>query len=158
MPINDGSNATGVFSSRKIERSTYDSVAFRYIAANTHPDHDTIASFRKRFLKELKSLFVQILLVAHEMGVLKLGSVSLDGTKIKANASKHHALSWDYACKLEKQLKDEIKELLRKANLPEGMNIPEELTRRESRLEAIAVQNPNRTARSGALFQRTAGV
>jgi transposase len=136
--------ATGVFSSRKIERATYDSVAFRYIAVNTHPDHDTIASFRKRFLKELKALFVQILLIAHEMGVLKLGSVSLDGTKIKANASKHHALSWGYARKLEKQLKDEIKDLLRKAkradkeDLPEGINIPEELARRESRLEAIA--------------------
>ena len=136
--------ATGVFSSRKIERATYDSVAFRYIAVNTHPDHDTIASFRKRFLKELKALFVQILLIAHEMGVLKLGSVSLDGTKIKANASKHHALSWDHARKLEKQLKGEIKELLRKAkqadkeDLSEGMNIPEELARRESRLEAIA--------------------
>jgi len=136
--------ATGVFSSRKIERATYDSVAFRYIAVNTHPDHDTIASFRKRFLKELKALFVQILLIAHEMGILKLGSVSLDGTKIKANASKHHALSWGYAHKLEKQLKDEMKELLRKAkqadkeDLPEGMNIPEELARRESRLEAIA--------------------
>jgi len=107
--------ATGVFSSRKIEGATYDSVAFRYIAANTHPDHDTIASFRKRFLKELKALFVQILMIAHEMGVMKLGSVSLDGTKIKANASKHHALSWDYARKLEKQLKGEIKDLLRKA-------------------------------------------
>jgi len=136
--------ATGVFSSRKIERATYDSVAFRYIAVNTHPDHDTIASFRRRFLKELKALFVQILLIAHEMGVLKLGSVSLDGTKIKANASKHHALSWGYAHKLEKQLKDEIKELLHKAkqadkeDLPEGMNIPDELARRESRLEAIA--------------------
>jgi len=85
--------ATGVFSSRKIERVTYDSVAFRYIGVKTHPDHDTIASFSKRFLKELKALFVQILLIAHEMGVLKLGSVSLDGTKIKANSSKHHALS-----------------------------------------------------------------
>ena len=152
--------ATGVFSSRKIERSTYDSVAFRYIAANTHPDHDTIASFRKRFLKELKSLFVQILLVAHEMGVLKLGSVSLDGTKIKANASKHHALSWDYACKLEKQLKDEIKELLRKAkqadkeDLPEGMNIPEELTRRESRLEAIAVAKTQIEQRAAERFSK----
>lgn len=137
--------ATGVFSSRKIEQATYDSVAFRYIAVNTHPDHDTIATFRRRFLKELKALFTQILLVAHEMGVMKLGSVSLDGTKIKANASKHHALSWEYACKLEKQLKGEIEELLRKANradkkedLHEGMNIPEELSRRESRLEAIA--------------------
>ena len=136
--------ATGVFSSRKIEQATYDSVAFRYIAVNTHPDHDTIASFRRRFLKELKALFTQILLIAHEMGVMKLGSVSLDGTKIKANASKHHALSWEYACKLEKQLKGEIEELLSKAqradkeDVPEGMNIPEEFVRREERLKAIA--------------------
>lgn len=136
--------ATGVFSSRKIEQATYDSVAFRYIAVNTHPDHDTIASFRKRFLEELKALFAQVLMIAHRTGVLKLGSVSLDGTKVKANASKHHALSWDYARKLEEQLKGEIEELLQKANdtdqqdVPEGMNIPEELARRETRLEAIA--------------------
>lgn len=136
--------ATGLFSSRKIEQATYDSVAFRYVAVNTHPDHDTIAGFRRRFLKELKALFTQILLVAHEMGLMKLGSVTLDGTKIKANASKHHALSWEHACKLEKQLKGEIEELLRKAEsadkkaLPDGMRIPEELGRRESRLEAIA--------------------
>ena len=152
--------ATGVFSSRKIEQSTYDSVAFRFIAANTHPDHDTIASFRKRFLKELKALFVQILLIAHEMGVLKLGSVSLDGTKVKANASKHHALSWDYARKLEKQLKDEIRELLRKAkqadkeDLPDGMNIPDELARRESRLKAIAVAKAQIEQRAAERFSK----
>jgi transposase len=152
--------ATGVFSSRKIERATYDSVAFRYIAVNTHPDHDTIASFRKRFIKELKALFVQILLIAHEMGVLKLGSVSLDGTKIKANASKHHALSWNYAHKLEKQLKGEIKDLLRKAqkadkeDLPEGMDIPEELARRESRLEAIAAAKAQIERRAAERFAK----
>src|SRR5471032_899469 len=77
--------ATGVPSSRKIERATYDSVAFRYIAANSHPDHDTIATFRKRFLKEISGLFVQILMIARQTNVLKLGSVSLDGSKIKAN-------------------------------------------------------------------------
>lgn len=99
--------ASGIFSSRKIERATYDSVAFRFIAADTHPDHDTIATFRKRFLDQLKPLFLQILMLAHEMGLLKLGKVSLDGTKIKANASKHRVLSWDYArnwsnnCKLK---------------------------------------------------------
>jgi transposase len=135
--------ATGVFSSRKIEKATYDSVAFRFISANTHPDHDTIASFRKRFLKQLKPLFVQILMLAREMGLVKLGKVSLDGTKIKANASKHHALSWDHACKLELQLQDEVKELLRLAEqadseeIPDGMDIPEELCRRQDRLEAI---------------------
>jgi transposase len=79
--------ATGVFSSRQLERSTYDSVAFRYIAANTHPDHDTIATFRKRFLPHLTALFIEILKIGHQMGVLKLGTVSLDGSKVKANAS-----------------------------------------------------------------------
>ena len=152
--------ATGVFSSRKIERATYDSVAFRYVAVNTHPDHDTIASFRRRFLKELKVLFTQILLIAHEMGVLKLGSVSLDGTKIKANASKHHALSWGYARKLEKQLKGEIKDLLRKARSadnedpPDGMNMPEELARRESRLVAIAAAKAQIEQRAAERFAK----
>lgn len=136
--------ATGVFSSRKIEKATYDSVAFRFISANTHPDHDTIASFRKRFLEQLKPLFIQILTLAHEMGLMKLGKVSLDGTKIKANASKHHALSWDHACKLEQQLQAEVQELLRLAEqadaeeLPDEMDIPEELCRRQDRLKAIA--------------------
>ena len=85
--------ATGVFSSRKLERATYDSVAFRFIAANDHPDHDTIATFRRRFLEEIEALFVQVLLLAREMGVLKMGTVALDGTKIHANASRHSALS-----------------------------------------------------------------
>jgi len=136
--------ATGVYSSRKIERATYDSIAFRYIAANTHPDHDTIATFRKRFLKEIESLFVQILLVAKEMKLLKLGNVSLDGTKIKANASKHSALSWAHACKLEEQLKAEVEELMKLAesvdgaDIPDGMDLPEEIARRQDRLERIA--------------------
>jgi len=136
--------ATGVFSSRKIERATYDSVAFRFIAADTHPDHDTIATFRKRFLEQLKPLFLQILVLASEMGFLKLGKVSLDGTKVKANASKHSALSWDYAKKLEQQLQAEVDELMRLAEkadtekIPDGMDIPEELSRRQDRLAAIA--------------------
>ena len=136
--------ATGVFSSRKLERATYDSVAFRYLAANEHPDHDTIAAFRKRFLPELSQLFVKILQIAHEMGVLQLGKVSLDGTKIHANASKHSALSWEHACKIEEQLKAEVAKLLDQAqrvddeDLPDGYNIPEELSRREARLAAIA--------------------
>jgi len=135
--------ATGVFSSRKIERATYDSVAFRYISANTHPDHDTIATFRKRFLKELSELFVQILSIAQEMGVLKVGKVSLDGTKVKANASKHKALSYAHATKLQKQLEDEVATLLKKAQSADnkedndGMNIPDEIARREDRLEVI---------------------
>ena len=77
--------ATGVFSSRKLEQATCDSVAFRFIAANEHPDHDTIATFRRRFLEEIEALFVQVLLLAREMGVLKLGAVALDGAKVHAN-------------------------------------------------------------------------
>ena len=136
--------ATGTFSSRKLELATYESIAFRYIAGNTHPDHDTIANFRKRFLVELKPLFMQILSLAHAMNILKIGKISIDGTKIKANASKHQALSWGHACKLEKELKAEVDSLLRQAELadqstiPDGMSIPEELERRETRLEAIA--------------------
>ena len=135
--------ATGVFSSRKIERATYDSVAFRYIAANTHPDHDTIATFRKRFLAELESLFVQVLMVAQSAGVLKVGKVSLDGTKIKANASKHKALSYAYANKLQEQLEAEVRTLMQKAEEADnedgndGMDIPTELLRREDRLKVI---------------------
>ena len=86
--------ATGVFSSRKLERATYDSVAFRFIAANEHPDHATIAAFRRRFLSDIARLFVQVLQVAREMGLLKLGTVGLDGTKVHANASRHSALSY----------------------------------------------------------------
>ena len=73
--------ATAVFSSRKLERATFNSVAFRFIAANEHPDHDTIAAFRRRFLKQIEELFVQVLVLAREMGVLKMGTVALDGTK-----------------------------------------------------------------------------
>ncbi len=137
--------ATGVFSSRQLERSTYDSVAFRYVAANSHPDHDTIATFRRRFLPKLKELFVQILMIATETGMLKkLGTVSLDGTKMKANASKHKALSYGHACKIENKLRVEVAELMKKAetadkaDIPDGMSVPEELARREARLKVIA--------------------
>jgi transposase len=136
--------ATGVFSSRKLERATYDSVAFRFIAANDHPDHDTIAVFRRRFLKQIEALFVQVLLLAREMGVLKLGTVALDGTKIHANASRHSALSYGQAGKIEAQLQAEVAELLARAeaedqaDIPDGLSIPEELARREARLAKIA--------------------
>jgi transposase len=104
--------ATGVFSSRKIERATFDSVAFRFIAANDHPDHDTIATFRRRFLKDIERLFVEVLMLAREMGMLKLGTVALDGTRIHAHASRHSALSYEHAGKLEAQLQQEVAELL----------------------------------------------
>ena len=136
--------ATGVFSSRKLERATYDSVAFRFIAANDHPDHDTIAAFRRRFLKEIEALFIQVLLLAREMGVLKMGTIGLDGTKIHANASRHSALSYEHAGKIEAQLKAEVADLMAKAeaadaaDVPDGMSIPDELARREERLRKIA--------------------
>src|SRR6516162_6721263 len=94
---------------------TYDSVAFRFIAANDHPDHDTIATFRRRFLKEITELFVKVLMLAREMGVLQLGTVALDGTKIHAKASRHSALSYEHAGKLEAQLKAVVGTLLAKA-------------------------------------------
>jgi transposase len=136
--------ATGVFSSRKIERATYDSVAFRFIAANDHPDHDTIAVFRRRFLPEIEGLFVQVLQLAREIGVLKLGTVALDGTKLHANASRHSALSYEHACKIEAQLKAEVADLMAQAeaadqaDLPDGFLIPDELERREERLRKLA--------------------
>jgi transposase len=128
--------ATGVFSSRKLERATYDSVAFRFIAANQHPDHDTLAAFRRRFLKEIEGLFVQVLELAREMGLLKMGTVALDGTKIHANASRHSALSYEHAGRIAAQLKAEVADLLAKAeaadrtDLPDGLSIPDELARR----------------------------
>lgn len=149
---------TGVYSSRKIEQATYDSVAFRYIAANMNPDHATIANFRKSCSKELDNIFLQILLIASEMGILKVGNVSTDGTKIKANASKHKALSWEYANKLEQQLKDEIDKLKQMAetedNIPEGMVIPEELARREKRLEVITAAQEEISRRAKIRFER----
>src|SRR5450432_3847699 len=103
---------TGVFSSRKLERATYDSVAFRFLAGNEHPDHDTIANFRRRFLKDIEKLFVEVLKLAREMGVLKMGAIGLEGTKIHANASRHSALSYEHACKIEAQLKAEVTDLM----------------------------------------------
>jgi transposase len=152
--------ATGVFSSRKLERATYDSVAFRFIAANQHPDHDTIAAFRRRFLKEIEGLFIQVLEVAREMGLLRMGTVALDGTKIHANASRHSALSYEHAGKIEAQLKAEVTDLLAKAeaadrsDLPDGLSIPEELARREERLAKLAEARATIEARARERFER----
>ena len=124
--------------------ATYNSVAFRFIAANDHPDHDTIATFRRRFLKDIEKLFVEVIQVAREMGVLKMGTIGLDGTKIHANASRHSALSYEHAGKIEAQLKAEVADLMAKAeaadaaDVPDGMSIPDELARREERLRKIA--------------------
>ncbi|MBK5963085.1 hypothetical protein CCR95_03010 [Thiocystis minor] len=107
--------ATGLSRRRKLAQATDDSIACRFICANPHPDHRTIADFRQRFLTELAELFVAILRWAQAMGLLKLGTVSLDGTKIKANASQHKALSWAYANRLEEPLQGEVAALLQRA-------------------------------------------
>ena len=132
--------ATGVFSSRKIERATYESIPFRFIAGGLHPDHDTIANFRKTFLAEVADLFVQVLLVAKEAGVLKLGNISLDGSKIHADASKSKAVSYKRLLQLEQRLDVEVAELLSlseradRGELPEGLDIEAEIVFRRDRL------------------------
>src|SRR5437868_13597843 len=136
--------ATGVFSSRKIERATYEAVSFRFIAGNQHPDHDTLAAFRRTFLPELKDLFVQVLLLAQEAGVLKLGTISLDGTKIHADASKHNAVSYKRLLEVEAQLRTEVEELFAlseqsdQPEVPDGLVVREEIVRREDRLARLA--------------------
>lgn len=151
---------TGVFSSRKLERATYDSVAFRYLAAGTHPDHDTLATFRRRFLGEFSELFVQVLELAREMKLLKLGNVCLDGTKIQANASRHSALSHGHIEKLETQLQAEVQELLAlaektdQADVPDGIDLPAEIRRCEDRLAAMADAKTKIAARAEERYQR----
>jgi transposase len=132
--------ATGVFSSRKIEKATYESIPFRFLAGGLHPDHDTIAHFRKTFLADLKALFVQVLLVAQEAGALNLGNISLDGSKLHADASKSHAVSYKRLLELESELRQEVDELfalseqLEQRDLPAGLDIADEIAFREGRL------------------------
>lgn len=138
--------ATGVFSSRKIEKGTYESIPFRFIAGGLHPDHDTIANFRKTFLSELKDLFVQILLLAQAVGILKLGNLSLDGSKIHADASKSKAVSYKRLIEIEARLRQEVHELFALAEQadqgeirwPDGLNIPDEIALRQERLANLA--------------------
>jgi transposase len=152
--------ATGVFSSRKLERATDDSVAFRFIAANQQPDHDTLATFRRRFLEEIEGLFVQVLELARAMGMLRMGTVALDGTKIHANARRHSALSYEHAGRIAAQLKAEVADLLAKAeaadraDLPDGLSIPDELARRAERLTKLAEARARIEARARERFER----
>jgi transposase len=140
---------TGKPSSRKIERATYEDVAFRVLSGDRHPDHDSIAEFRRRHLQALAGLFVQVLKLCEKAGLVKLGHVALDGTKIKANASKHKAQSYERMCETEKKLDEEVKKLLTQAESTDaeedesfgkgrrGDELPQELQRRESRLIKI---------------------
>jgi transposase len=139
----------GTTSSRKIERATYDSVPFRVIAADQHPDHDTIAEFRRRHLTALSGLFVQVLRLCQKAGLVKLGHVSLDGTKMKANASKHKAMSYAYMEKRERELREQVEKLLAQAEAADaaedelygrgqrGDELPKELAFKQSRLKKI---------------------
>lgn len=140
---------TGVRSSRRIERATYDDVAFRFLSADQHPDHDSIAAFRQRHLKALAGLFLQVLQLCQKAGLVKLGHVALDGTKLKANASKHKAMSYNRMVEAEKKLVEEVRRLLEDAQRTDddedgkygkgrrGDELPQELARRESRLKKI---------------------
>ncbi len=151
--------ATGVFSSRKIERATYEVIPFRFIAGDMHPDHDTIATFRKQFLAELKELFIHILLIAQEMGRLQLGNVSLDGSKIHADASKSKAVSYKRLLAIETYLQAEVNELFALAEaadggqLPDEMNIQDEIERREQQLERLAEAKKVLKARAQARYE-----
>jgi len=138
--------ATGLFSSRKIEKGTWENIPLRYIASGLHPDHDTIANFRKTFLAEIQDLFVQVLLLARTAGVLKVGNISLDGTKIHADASKSKAVSYKRLGELEAQLRQEVQDLMTLGEaadqgelvIPEGLVVVDEIRLRQERLENLA--------------------
>ena len=138
--------ATGVFSSRKIERATSENIPFRFVASGLHPDHDTIANFRKTFLPEIQELFVQILLLAQTAGVFQLGNISLDGSKIRADASKHQAVSYKRLLDLENELRQQVSELFALGEqtdqgeliLPPGFSVDEEIAFRQERLAHLA--------------------
>lgn len=151
--------ATGVFSSRKIEQAIYEIIPFRFIAGGLHPDHSTIAWFRKQFLTEITGVFAQVLLIAHEMGYLKLGNISLDGSKVHADASKSKAVSYGRLLKLEEQLRQEVEELLAlgeqadETELPEGLEIDTEVAFRQERLVNLAEAKRVLEARAGERYQ-----
>jgi transposase len=141
---------TGVRSSRKIEQKSYEDVAFRLLAANQHPDHDTIAEFRKRHRDVFQNVFVQVLQLCEQAGMVKLGEVALDGTKVKANASKHKAMSYDRMVQRERELRDEVQRLMQQAEEADEQDdrrhgkgrrgdwsVPEELAVRQKRLQKL---------------------
>lgn len=150
--------ATGVFSSRKLERATYESLPFRFLAGDLHPDHDTLAQFRKSFLPELQDLFVQILLLSQAAGVFELGNISLDGTKLHADASKSKAVSYKRLLELEQHLQVEVAELFALSeeadaqNLPAEMDVDVELALRQERLVRLAEAKMVLEERAAARF------
>lgn len=151
--------ATGTFSSRKIEKKTYTSIAYYFIAGGLHPDHDTINTFRKDNLAEIKALFVQILLIAQAAGVLELGNISLDGSKIHADASKSKAVSYKRLLELEKKLQAEVDELLGlgqqadQSDLPDELDISAEIAFRRERLLKLSQAKEVLKLRAEARYQ-----
>jgi len=153
--------ATGIRASRKLETATYESVPFRFIAANTHPDHDTISDFRMRFLPQLTQIFEQLLVVAHESGFLRVGQVSVDGTKIRASASKHNALSLKRGTELQRRFRREAQRMLELAEQADredtgddDFHLPAELARREDRIAAIKAAMERIRARETERIER----
>jgi transposase len=152
--------ATGVFGSRRIEQATYDNVAVRFITADTHPDHDTICTFRRENKPLLSELFVKVLELAREVKVLKVGqiAVSVDGSKVLANASKHSAVSYERAGEMIQELELEVEQLLKKAEqtdatpLEDGLTIPGEIVRRQERKAALAKARAEIEARAQARY------
>jgi transposase len=152
--------ASGIFGSRRIEQSTYDSVPVRLITADTHPDHDTICTFRRENKALLAESFVKVLQLAQELKVLKVGQITtaVDGTKVLANASKHSAVSYERAGEMIAQLELEVQELIGKAEqadatpLQEGLRIPEEIVRRQERKAALAQARAEIEARAQARY------
>ena len=130
--------ANGIFGSRRIERATYRDIGVRYVAANCHPDHDTICTFRRSNFDAVAAAFLQVLLLAKELQLLRVGTVSVDGTKVDANANKRNSLGYDRAGALREQLRGEIEGLLDQAehadtdDAPDPQGLPEELSRRET--------------------------
>jgi transposase len=151
--------ATGVFSSRKLETATYEVIPFRFIAGGLHPDHSTLAWFRKQFLPEITGVFAQVLLIAHEMGLLRLGHISLDGSKLHADASKSKAVSYGRLLQLEAQLRQEVEGLLAVAEqvdateLPPGLVIEAEVALRQERLVNLAEAKRVLEARAEERYQ-----
>ena len=156
----------GTVSSRKIERACYENLAFRVLTGNQQPDHSRISDFRRRNLDALKGLFVQILRLCQKAGMVSLGHVALDGTKVKANASKHKAMSHERMLRAEKQLAQEINALMRKAEILDaqedrrygktkrGSDLPDELRRRQDRLERIRQARKEMEAETAAAAAR----
>jgi transposase len=149
---------TGVFSSRKLERATYESIPMRYVAGNLHPDHDTLAHFRRTFLAEIQEAFVQVLLVAQQVGVLEVGVVSQDGTKIPADASKSQAVSYERLLELEPRLRAEVAALFalaeqaEQAEGPTQLDVAAELALRQARLEQLALAKAVLEARAAERY------